>query len=217
MIDFLQGLRGERRPFFLVQAYRPPHEPYTAPERDLRLYRGKGIFRPGYYASVTALDRCVGEILKTLEDIGALNDTLVIYTSDHGEHFNYRARNNKSTGHDDSIRIPLIAAWTGRIAPGKTVRGAVGLQDVTPTLLDFAGCEIPDYLHGRSLRLLMEEAGGEAASATTCRTPKTFGASRRGTASCRRAATRPTHAPIALRTGSGTGSARCGLPAPSSS
>ena len=160
MLDFLRDLRGERRPFFLVQSYRPPHEPYTAPERDLRLYRGKGIFRPGYYASVTALDRCVGEIMKTLEETGARDETLVIYTSDHGEHFNYRARNNKSTGHDDSIRVPLIAAWPGRVVSGTVVPGAVGLQDVTPTLLDFAGCEIPDYLHGRSLRSLMEEAGG---------------------------------------------------------
>ena len=161
MIDFLRGLHGERRPFFLVQAYRPPHEPYTAPERDICLYRGKGIFRPGYYASVTALDRCVGEIMKTLEDIGARDDTLVVYTSDHGEHFNYRAKNNKSTGHDDSIRIPLIAARPGVIAPGGTPRGAVGLQDLTPTLLDFAGCEIPGYLHGKSLRPLMQEAGGQ--------------------------------------------------------
>ena len=151
------------RPFFLVQSYRPPHEPYTAPERDMRLYRGKGIFRPGYYASVTALDRCTGEILKALEGIGARDDTLVIYTSDHGEHFNYRAKNNKTTGHDDSIRIPLIAAWPGRLAPGATVRGAVGLQDLTPTLLDFAGCEIPDYLHGRTLRPLMQGPGGHGA------------------------------------------------------
>ena len=164
MIDFLRGLSGERRPFFLVQSYRPPHEPYTAPERDMRLYRGKGIFRPGYYASVTALDRCVGEILEALEAIEARDDTLVIYTSDHGEHFNYRAKNNKTTGHDDSIRIPLIAAWPGQLTPGTTVRGAVGLQDITPTLLDFAGCEIPDYLHGQTLRPLMQEParrGGE--------------------------------------------------------
>ena len=160
MIDWLRELRGERRPFFLVQAYRPPHEPYTAPERDLRLYRGKGIFRPGYYASVSALDRSVGEILEALDDIGARDDTLVIYTSDHGEHFNYRARNNKSTGHDDSIRIPLVAAWPGRVVPGKTVPGAVGLQDLTPTLLDFADCEIPDCLHGRSLRSLLERGDG---------------------------------------------------------
>ena len=160
MNEFLQRLRGEKRPFFLVQSYRPPHEPYTAPERDMCLYRGKGIFRPGYYASVTALDRCVGDILKTLEQIGARGNTLVIYTSDHGEHFNYRAKNNKTTGHDDSIRIPLIAAWPGRLTPGAIVRGAVGLQDITPTLLDFAGCEMPDYLHGRTLRALMEKPGG---------------------------------------------------------
>ena len=160
MIDFLRGLRGESRPFFIVQSYRPPHEPYTAPERDMRLYRGKGIFRPGYYASVTALDRCVGEILEALESIGARDDTLVFYTSDHGEHFNYRAKNNKSTGHDDSIRIPLIAAWPGRLSSGAVVGGAVGLQDITPTLLDFAGCEIPDYLHGRTMRPLMQEPGG---------------------------------------------------------
>ena len=159
MIDFLRGLSGERRPFLLVQAYRPPHEPYTAPERDLRLYRGKGIFRPGYYASVTALDRCVGEILETLEDIGERDDTLVIYASDHGEHFNYRAKNNKSTGHDDSIRVPFIASWPARITSGNAVRGAVGLQDVTPTLLDIAGCETPDYLHGHTLWPLMQEPG----------------------------------------------------------
>ncbi len=156
MIELLASFDTNSPPFFLVQSYYPPHEPYLAPKRYLDLYRGKGIFRPGYYAAVSALDDCVGRILESLEGCGFSDNTLVIYTSDHGEHFNYRAKEHKTTGHDDSIRIPMIVRSPDCHEAGNRLDDPVGLQDLVPTLLDYAGCEAPDYIHGKSLRPCIE-------------------------------------------------------------
>ena len=160
MNEFLQRLRGEKRPFFLVQSYRPPHEPYTAPERDMCLYRGKGIFRPGYYASVTALDRCVGDILKTLEQIGARGNTLVIYTSDHGESMGRRGLWGKFTLYEESAAVPLILAGPD-VPVGQSTSDPVTLVDCHPTILEAVGVEAESGdadLPGRSLWSI---AGGE--------------------------------------------------------
>ena len=151
MIEHLDALQADDNPFFLVQSYYPPHEPYTAEARYMERYRGKGIFRPGYYAAVNALDDCVGRILDALEHKGLTRDTVVIYTSDHGEHFNYRAKLNKTTGHDDSIRIPLIISWPGHIEPGLRSDEPAGLQDLVPTLLELADGTPPEVTHGESL------------------------------------------------------------------
>ena len=151
MIDHLDAIKGDDAPFFLVQSYYPPHEPYTTEKRYMDLYRGKGIFRPGYYAAVTALDDCVGRILGALDRNDLSRDTVVIYTSDHGEHFNYRAKLNKTTGHDDSICIPLIVSWPGHIDSGLRSDEPVGLQDVVPTLLELTGAAPPELTHGESL------------------------------------------------------------------
>ena len=151
MIKHLDSITASDQPFFIVQSYYPPHEPYTAEQQFMERYRGKGIFRPGYYAAVTALDDCVGQILGTLERKGLTRDTIVIYTSDHGEHFNYRAKLNKTTGHDDSIRIPLIVSWPGHVEPGTRSAAPVGLQDLVPTLLEFADALPPEVTHGKSL------------------------------------------------------------------
>ena len=151
MIDHLDSLNPEDGPFFLVQSYYPPHEPYTAEKHYMDRYRGKGIFRPGYYAAVTALDDCVARLLEALDRKGLTRDTVVIYTSDHGEHFNYRAKMNKTTGHDDSIRIPLVVSWPGHIEPGRRSDETVGHQDLVPTMLELAGCPPPQPTHGQSL------------------------------------------------------------------
>jgi choline-sulfatase len=151
MLAFLRSRPANSKPLFAVQSYYPPHEPYTAPTAWLEQYRNKGIFRPGYYAGVSAVDECVGKITRALADSELADDTMVIYTSDHGEHFNYRAKNNKSTGHDDSIRIPLIISGPKASAVGKRVSGAAGLEDLTPTILELAGIPCDPDLHGRSL------------------------------------------------------------------
>lgn len=156
MID-QAAARGE--PFFLVQSYYPPHEPYTVPDKYMEMYRGKGVFRPGYYAAVTAIDDYVGQILDRLDRHGLSDDTIVLFLSDHGEHFNYYAQHNKSTCHDESIAIPLMVRWPGQIAPGQRFSQMVGVQDIVPTLLEASGAQISDQLDGKSLLPLMRGDG----------------------------------------------------------
>ena len=151
MVALIEEFEPGNAPFFMVQSYYPPHEPYTAPEEYMALYRGKGVFRPGYYAAVTALDDCIGRIIAALEAKGVLDETVIVLTSDHGEHFNYRALNNKSTGHDESIQIPLLVCWPAGIKAGQVFDDLVGVQDLVPTLLDAAGAPTPEGLHGLSL------------------------------------------------------------------
>jgi arylsulfatase A-like enzyme len=150
MLALLDDLDPEN-PFLLVQSYYPPHEPYTAPEKYMEMYRGKGVFRPGYYAAVSALDDCIGRLIDRLKATGRYENTVIILTSDHGEHFNYRALHNKSTGHDESLRIPLIVSWPAGIETGQVFDHLVGIHDVLPTVLEIAGIDPPAYLHGRGL------------------------------------------------------------------
>ena len=159
MVDLIDGLDADGPPFFLVQSYYPPHEPYTAPDRYMDLYRGKGVFRPGYYAAVSALDDCVGRIVAALKARGVYDDTVIILTSDHGEHFNYRALNNKSTGHDESLQIPLIVSHPAGLTAGRSISGFVGIQDIAPTVLEIADQPVPAHLHGQSLLSVLD---GEA-------------------------------------------------------
>ena len=144
----------------LLPATRAVHSAETVVD----LYRGKGIFRPGYYGAVTAIDDYVGQILATLDEMGVRENTVVLYTSDHGEHFNYRAKNNKTTGHDDSIRIPMILSWPGTLPSARVVQGAAGLEDVVPTLLELCDVATPGDLHGKSLAPLATGARTEGAA-----------------------------------------------------
>ena len=163
MISYLESRADATRPLFAVQAYYPPHEPYTAPAAWMARYRNKGIFRPGYYAGVSAVDECLGHIVQCLERTGMADNTVIIYTSAHGEHFNYRAKLNKTTGHDESIRIPLIIAGAGATRIDAQVSGAVGLEDISPTILDLAGVAAPHEFHGQSLvpQLRTDETHGK--------------------------------------------------------
>ena len=95
--------------------------------------------RTAYYAMCTTMDRHVGRVLEALHDAGLAEDTLVVYTSDHGEALGAHGLWGKSTFFEESARIPLILRWPGRIAAGSTVAQPVSLMDLGPTLLDLAG------------------------------------------------------------------------------
>jgi arylsulfatase A-like enzyme len=156
MIAFIKEQGNSDKPFFAVNGYYPPHDPYTAPKRFYEPYRDKGVPHAGYYAAVSAIDDNVGRLVTALEDAGLTQDTVIVYYSDHGDHFSYRGSDHKFTCHEDSIKVPMVISWPGTIAAGQVIDPFVGLQDLMPTLLDWAGLEIPEYLHGRSLVPLLE-------------------------------------------------------------
>lgn len=107
----------------------------------------------GYYAMITEMDYYVGWILDRLGAQGLTENTIVVFTSDHGEWLGDHLRYGKGYPGDDAVaRVPLIVRWPGGVyAPGTTVSDIVEAVDVLPTLLDCTGIQVPPHLQGHSL------------------------------------------------------------------
>jgi N-sulfoglucosamine sulfohydrolase len=101
-----------------------------------------------YYQDVTSTDRRLGEVLAALARHGFADDALVVYASDQGSEW----PRCKWTLYDSGLRVPFVARWPGRVAPGSVCDALVSLVDVTPTLVELAGGPAPAGLDGRSFR-----------------------------------------------------------------
>jgi arylsulfatase A-like enzyme len=165
---------GEK-PFLLVLSWGPPHNPYgTAPEAYRKMYQGDRLrLRPnvplplsmfvphalaGYYAHCTTLDDCVGDLLATLEEAGIADNTLFIFTSDHGDAVGCQGHGNKQAPWAESIQVPFLLRWPARFGRSpRTLDSVMGTPDILPTLLGLCDLPIPetvegldfsDYIHG---------------------------------------------------------------------
>ena len=162
-------------PFFLFVSYIEPHhqnhlDDYPPPDGYRETYTG-GWIPPdlaalggsthqhlgGYYGMVKRLDEAYGRLHDALNSL-ALDDTIVLFTSDHGCHFKTRNNEYKRSCHESSIRVPTVL--TGPGFRGGQLQELVSLIDLPPTLLDAAGLEIPAQMQGRSLMPLLR--GGVA-------------------------------------------------------
>ncbi len=108
-----------------------------------------------YYGMVKEIDDWVGEILVTLDELGLTDNTLVIFTSDHGEMLGAHGLREKNIFYEESAHIPLMIRFPGEIEAGTEVDGYVSLVDLFPTILDYLGIK-PHANDGVSLRGLME-------------------------------------------------------------
>jgi arylsulfatase A-like enzyme len=136
--------RHADEPFFLYQSYYSPHEPNDPPKRFLEHYEGQE--HAEYYASVTALDWNVGRMLDTLRKLNLLDNTLIIFSTEHGRSWTQRpgTLEGMCTAYDESARIPLILRYPKRLPQGKVWNSGVSLVDLMPTILDIAGVA-PQY------------------------------------------------------------------------
>jgi arylsulfatase A-like enzyme len=105
----------------------------------------KQKIRVHYAALVAQIDREVGEILAALREQGRLEDTLIIFTSDHGDYLGDHDLIGKGTFYEGSIRVPLIVRLPGG-AKAQTYSDLVELGDITATILAAAGCDLPTYM-----------------------------------------------------------------------
>jgi arylsulfatase A-like enzyme len=135
------------RPFFLYLAHTMPHVPLHASDA----FRGRSD--AGRYGDVVEeIDWSVGEILRTLTERGLDENTLVVFTSDHGPWLTKgdqggsagELRNGKATVYDGGVRIPLVARWPGNLPAGAVVNEATIHMDLAPTMAALAGTALPD-------------------------------------------------------------------------
>ncbi len=126
-----------------------------------------------YYGAVTCVDDRVGELLESLRDNNLESDTIVVFVSDHGDNLGSHGNFNKNILLEESIRIPMILRWPGRIAAGVNDKQIAGLIDLAPTLLDLCGFDVPGGMQGRSLKPMLTQkvdalAGNVAYIETDC-------------------------------------------------
>ncbi len=162
-IDYVKEAARQEDPFCLFLSFGPPHCPYDhVPDRFRRMVDEESLpARPnapnadrrilaGYYAHVTALDWNFGRILAALDETGIADNTLVIFTSDHGDMLYSHDRGWKSKPWAESVIVPFIARWPGVIRQGAVETAPFGLVDLAPTLCGVAGAEIPREMEGDS-------------------------------------------------------------------
>lgn len=117
--------------------------------RDLTVKEKQGI-AAAYYASVHFLDRNWGRVLDRLRELRLEENTLVVYTADHGYCLGHHGRFEKHCGYDQALRVPLIARWPGKIEPG-VVTGFTEHVDLGPALLEMLDAPPFEVQHGVSL------------------------------------------------------------------
>lgn len=166
-IDFLRG-RDTEKPFFLFVSQLEPHHQndrgryegfretveqyknYPVPD-DLTGFKGDWEeMYPDYCSAVNRLDYNVGRLVTTLKDLGLYEDTVIVYTSDHGSHFKTRNAEYKRSCHESSVHVPLIIRG-GSFIDGRTEEVLTSLIDLPPTLLSLAGIPVPPSYMGFDL------------------------------------------------------------------
>lgn len=107
--------------------------------------------RTAYWALVSRLDALVGQILDSIEAAGLTNNTMVVYTADHGEQVGERGLWWKQTFYEDSVKVPAIVSWPGVIPAGQRVERVISQLDLNATMLEAGGAEQLPFSHGRSV------------------------------------------------------------------
>ena len=171
-LDFLR--QKSDRPFFLYLSLVAPHAPYTPPARHAKYDPAKVTLRTnvpsrgedevrknlaGYYGLCSAVDENVGRLLKELETLGLVEDTIVVFTSDHGHLLGSHGLDEIDLPYEESSRIPLLIRYPRRLPAGKDFDGLVSNVDYAPTLLALCGATAPDGIQGHDLSALL--SGGE--------------------------------------------------------
>jgi arylsulfatase A-like enzyme len=203
-VKIIQEQKGSETPWMMIVSWHPPHFPEDdAPEDDEAFFADKKValrpnvktgisdrgpvrskealetFHQGYYAHIRAIDREFGRLLKALDETGQADNTIVIFTSDHGEMAGSHGRMYKNVPFEESVRVPFLVRYPGVTPKGKSSETLFSSIDIYPTLCGLAGIPVPAHCKGRDLSaamrgqkvmdaevvFLMNEGGGKAEAA----------------------------------------------------
>lgn len=121
-----------------------------------------------YYAMTTNLDRNVGRLMDALDKAGIAEDTIVVFTSDHGEMFGSHGRRAKNVFYDEAARVPFVVRYPKKVKPGTVTDACLNTVDIMPTLLGLCGLgsKTPKEVEGMDLsHLAMGKKGAEPEAA----------------------------------------------------
>lgn len=168
---FLETQGKGNRPFFLSLCFGTPHDPYREmPEEYLKKYDEKHLKMranyceenveqtgamvgdiqqalAGYYAHIEQIDRQIGKILDWVKENGIEENTIVVYTSDHGDMLKSHGMGQKQYPYEESAKIPFIIRWNGRIPHGRR-KQLLSIIDIAPTLAGLCGLRFDSAIDG---------------------------------------------------------------------
>ncbi len=173
-IDYMKDRKTGDKPFSLILSYGTPHAPYlTAPEEyqkrfdpdsiqlrenvpeDMKEQVKKDL--AGYYAHIAALDDMVGKLISNLKETGQLDNTIIVFTSDHGDLLGSHGAYKKQQPYDESIRVPMLWYIPDNLSinPGEN-DALINSEDILPTLLALCNIGIPETVEGISYKEYLE-------------------------------------------------------------
>lgn len=187
-MEFIRENGVAKKPFFAYLPYTPPHGNFDIPNNDpaWAIYKDKTWPEPArrYAAMVTMVDRQVGEVLALLKQLGIEQNTLVFFCGDNGGNDYFKSaehprgihlankhpqtgveyRGTKGTLYEGGVRVPFIASWPGKIAPGQVSEHLGYFPDILPTIAEVTGAKAPADIDGLSIlpELIGEKAAGHA-------------------------------------------------------
>lgn len=172
-IDFIE--KNKDKPFLLYLPYNTPHSPMQVPEKYWNKYKNMELnafhrdkekedipFTRAALAMCENIDWNVGRIVNKVEELGLLENTIIMYLSDNGPNswrWNGGMKGRKGSIDEGGVRSPMIINWQGRLEAGKRIREIAGGIDLLPTLADFAGIKLnPEKpLDGRSIKSILTD------------------------------------------------------------
>ncbi|HWN94722.1 MAG TPA: sulfatase [Methylomirabilota bacterium] len=195
---YLRDRAKSGRPFLLWMAWGPPHNPYeTAPPKYRAMYAPEKIqFHPnvpkaaqpqarkelaGYYAHCTALDDSFADLLRTLDETGLATNTIVVFTSDHGDMLWSQDQQRKQRPWEESARVPMLFRLPASLGiEPQRLAATINTEDVMPTLLSLCGQAIPKTVEGLDFTGAMRGGADPSGGATIVRCISPFGEFIRG-------------------------------------
>lgn len=165
-ISYMNSKKDAKNPFLLVLAWGTPHSPYnTAPDKYKKMFKPEDIkLRPnvpkgkeasakvelaGYYAHIAALDEMVGKIIENLKTTNKLDNTIILFTSDHGNLSGSQGRTAKQQPYAESVKVPMLFYVPKGFGINAGERNAmINSEDLLPTLLSLCNLEIPKTVEG---------------------------------------------------------------------
>jgi len=184
-VGFIRDNAGQQ-PWSLFLSWGPPHDPCRLMPEDYLIYDPDALeLRPnatatdraelaGYWSHITALDRCFGRLMAALEESGQAEDTIVVFTSDHGDMLGSQGLQRKQKPWDESIMVPFVLRYPRAVPAGKRTDALLNAPDLMPTLLSLAGSPVPDGVEGLDLSAAARSEPFEAPSSAFIGNPCPF-------------------------------------------